>query len=47
MELAHKFLVEDRAFSNYDDFKKNCKIKTIPDFNFAYDIIDQYAKDAP
>ena len=47
MELAHKFLVEDREFSNYDDFKKNCKIKTIPDFNFAYDIIDQYAKDAP
>ena len=47
MELAHKFLVKDREYSNYEDFKKNCKIKTIPDFNFAYDIIDQYAKDAP
>lgn len=47
MELTHEFLINDREYSSYDDFKKNCKLKTIPDFNFAYDIIDRYAKDAP
>lgn len=47
MELSHEFLVEDREFKDYDDFKAHCRLKTIPDFNFAYDIIDRYAKDAP
>ena len=41
MELAHKFLVEDRELSNYDEFKKNCKMKSITEFKFAYDIIDK------
>lgn len=47
MELSHEFLVEDREFKDYDDFKANCRLKTIPDFNFAYDIVDRYAKDCP
>ena len=47
MELSHEFLVEDREFKDYEDFKAHCRLKTIPDFNFAYDIIDRYAKDAP
>ena len=47
MDLSHEFLVEDREFKDYDDFKAHCRLKTIPDFNFAYDIIDRYAKDAP
>ena len=47
MELSHEFLVEDREFKDYEDFKAHCRLKTIPDFNFAYDIVDRYAKDAP
>ncbi len=45
--LYHEYLVEDREFTDYDDFKKNCKLKTKPDFNFAYDVIDKYASDFP
>jgi len=41
--LYHEYLVDDRDFNGYDDFKKNCKLKTKPDFNFAYDIVDKYA----
>ena len=47
MELSHEFLIEDREYKDYDDFNKNCRIKTIPDFNFAYDIVDRYAQDDP
>ena len=47
MELSHEFLVEDREFTDYDDFKKNCKLKAPEDFNFAYDIVDRYATDDP
>ena len=47
MELSHEFLVEDREFKDYEDFSKNCKLKAPENFNFAYDIIDRYAKDAP
>lgn len=45
--LCRDFIVDDREFKDYDDFKKNCKLKTIPDFNFAYDIIDRYAQEYP
>lgn len=45
--LYHEYLVEDRDFTDYEDFKKNCKLKTKQDFNFAYDIVDRYASDFP
>lgn len=45
--LYHDFLVEDRDFKDYDDFKKHCKLKTKEDFNFAYDIVDLYATEFP
>lgn len=45
--LCRDFIVDEREFKDYDDFKKNCKLKTIPDFNFAYDIIDRYAQEYP
>lgn len=45
--LYHDYLVEDRDFVDYDDFKKNCKLKTKKDFNFSYDIVDKYASDFP
>lgn len=47
MTLEHDYLVEDREFTSYDDFKKNCRLKAPKDFNFAYDIIDRYAKLTP
>ena len=45
--LYHEYLVEDRDFTDYEDFKKNCKLKTKQDFNYAYDIVDRYASDFP
>ena len=47
MNFSHDFLVEDREFKDYDDFSKHCRLKASEDFNFAYDIIDRYAKEAP
>ena len=47
MNLAHEFLVEDREFLDYEDFSKNCKLKAHENFNFAYDIVDRYAKETP
>lgn len=47
MNFAHDFLVEDREYKDYDDFSKHCRLKAPKDFNFAYDIIDRYAKEAP
>lgn len=45
--LYHEYLVDDREFLGYDDFKKNCRLKTKKDFNFAYDVIDKYVSDFP
>lgn len=45
--LYHEYLAEDREFTDYDDFKNHCRLKTKPDFNFAYDIVDTYAADFP
>ena len=46
MNLLNKFL--DRTeFKDYDDFKANCKLKVPEKFNFAYDVIDEYARLAP
>ena len=47
MELSHDFLVEDRDFTSYEDFSKNCKLKAPENFNFAYDIVDKYAREVP
>ncbi len=39
--------VSRTEFESYEDFKENFKI-TIPDnFNFAYDVVDRYAKEQP
>ena len=46
MNFLNKFL--DRIdYDNYDDFAKYCKLKVPEKFNFAYDIIDEYARLAP
>ena len=46
MNLIGKFLSQTE-FSDYADFKANAKI-TVPDnFNFGFDVVDEYARLAP
>jgi acetyl-CoA synthetase len=42
MNLAYRYL-ERQEFSSYEDFCDNLKIKIPENFNFAYDIMDEYA----
>lgn len=35
------------TFSSYEDFKKNCKLNIPQEFNFGYDVVDEYAKNEP
>ncbi|NLX63807.1 MAG: AMP-binding protein [Clostridiaceae bacterium] len=46
MNLAHRYL-EKETFTSYEDFAQNLKIKVPENFNFAYDIIDEYARLEP
>lgn len=46
MSLLSKFLPRTE-FSSYEDFRENLKITTPPAFNFAYDVVDVYAKTEP
>lgn len=46
MNLAYKYLGKDE-FSSYEDFCENLKIKVPENFNFAYDIMDEYARMEP
>jgi acetyl-CoA synthetase len=44
--LLHKF-VSQTKFNSYQDFKNNFSIKAPKNFNFAYDVVDEYAKHQP
>ncbi|MCL2141520.1 MAG: AMP-binding protein, partial [Methanimicrococcus sp.] len=44
--LIHHF-VPKTSFDSYEDFKTSFKINIPKDFNFAYDVIDRYAKEYP
>jgi len=44
--LLKKF-VSRVDFKSYEDFKENFKIKIPDNFNFAYDIVDEYAEQIP
>jgi acetyl-CoA synthetase len=44
--LLDKFVTET-VFESYDDFKKNFKIIVPQNFNFAFDVVDAYAKTDP
>lgn len=46
MNLVNRFL-ERTEYADYEDFRKNGKLKVPERFNFAYDVIDEYAKLAP
>lgn len=44
--MLSKYL-EKTSFDSYDDFKKNFKIKVPDNFNFGFDIVDEFAKTDP
>lgn len=46
MNFLHKFLPRTE-FSSYEDFKANYKFNIPENFNFAYDIVDEYTKVEP
>lgn len=46
MNLLDRFL-DKQDFDSYEDFKRNYKLNIPQDFNFAYDIIDEYARLEP
>ena len=44
--LLHKFVPQTK-FNSYQDFKNNFRIEIPENFNFAYDVVDEYAKQQP
>ena len=46
MSLETRYL-ENVDFDSYEDFSRNFKLNVPENFNFAYDIIDEYAKNEP
>ncbi len=44
--MFEQFLTQTR-FSSYEDFSKNFRIKVPEKFNFAYDVVDRYARENP
>ena len=47
MDLLDKYLQGKSHFSSYDDFCKNFKLSLPKTFNFARDVVDFYAENAP
>ena len=46
MNIYKDFVAGHRDFDNYDDLKSNFKIEVPDNFNFAYDVVDRYAREA-
>ena len=46
MSLLERF-VERVDFDSYEDFVQNFKIKVPENFNFGFDVVDEYAKNEP
>jgi acetyl-CoA synthetase len=44
--MVERFL-EQTSFSSQEDFKQHLKIKVPKDFNFGYDVVDEWARIAP
>ncbi len=47
MNFYSDYVENGTVYTNYEDLKKNFKIKVPGNFNFAYDIVDRYASLAP
>src|SRR5690554_7387194 len=46
MQLYKNYLVQDH-FHSLEDFQQNFKVKAPDNFNFAYDVVDEYARLEP
>lgn len=44
--MLERFMKQTK-FSSYEDFMQNYKVNVPQDFNFAYDVVDVYAKERP
>ena len=47
MNLLNKFANGDFENLNYEDLRKNFSLKIPENFNFAYDVVDEYAELEP
>ena len=47
MNLLSAFIKDYHEFKDYDDMCANYKLNIPENFNYAYDVIDRYAKEAP
>ena len=47
MNLAHEYIKDYREYTSYEDLKANCRLTAPENFNFAYDIVDRYARECP
>ncbi len=47
MNIYKDFVAGHRDFDNYEDLKANFRIEVPDNFNYAYDVVDRYAKEAP
>ncbi len=47
MNFYSDYVENGTVYTDYEDLKKNFKIKIPENFNFAYDIVDRYASVAP
>lgn len=47
MNLLNKFVKNYTEYNTYDETKKNFELNIPQDFNFSYDVIDEYAKLEP
>ncbi len=45
--LYKEFVENDKEYDDYDELKKNFKIKIPDNFNFSYDVVDRYAEEEP
>ena len=46
MNLVSRYL-ERTEFKDYEDYHANLRYKPVEKFNFAYDVVDEYAKLEP
>ena len=44
--MLERFL-DKIEFSSYEEFKQNYKLNIPENFNFGYDIVDEWAKEEP
>lgn len=47
MNFIKDYISHEIDFSNYESLKTNFELKVPQNFNFAFDIVDRYAKEAP